>query len=280
MVEGYLEAFTTALRGKAFELWYIDAFAGTGERTVKLAPREADFWAPSSVERIETRRGSARIAIETTPSFDQLFFFERKTAHARALEHMKAEYAGKKIHIRKGDANSLIQKAAGWRGWRKTRAVMFLDPYGMGVEWETLKAIRRTEAIDIWYLVSLSGLYRQATHDAAALDPSKRNALSRMLGTDAWLTEWYKESPQTNLLDSLEENTERAADLNKMEAFVTKRLQSLFPTVLGPKRLYNDRNAPMFSLYFLMSNPNPSARAVAEPIANHILKGNSSQVWP
>lgn len=278
MVKGYLEAFTTALSGKTFELWYIDAFAGTGERTVKLAPREAGLWEPSTKEKIETKKGSARIAIETVPPFDQHFFFERKAIHARALENLKDEFPNKKIHVRNGDANTLIQKASNWPGWRRTRAVMFLDPYGMGVEWKTLEAIRKTEAIDVWYLVSLAGLYRQATHDSAALDGSKRRALSRMLGTDEWLTEWYKENPQASLLDELEPNTARAVDLNKMEAFVTNRLGSLFPTVLGPKRLYNDRNAPMFSLYFLMSNPDPRARVVAEPIANHILKGNSSQV--
>lgn len=280
MVQGYLEAFTTALQSKPFELWYIDAFAGTGERTVKLAPRDAGLWEPSSKEKIETKKGSARIAIDTNPPFDQLFFFERKNSYSRALEQIKAEYPDRKIHIRNGDANSLIQKSATWKGWKNTRAVMFLDLYGMGVEWETLEAIRKTEAIDIWYLVSLAGLYRQATHSVAALDPTKRSALSRMLGTEAWLTEWYKESAQANLLDQLEENAERAVDLNKMEAFVTKRLNSLFPTVLGPKRLYNDRKSPMFSLYFLMSNPSHSAKAVAEPIANHILKGSSSQVRP
>jgi three-Cys-motif partner protein len=278
MVKGYLEAFTTALSGKGFDLWYIDAFAGTGERTVKLAPREAGLWDPSTKEKIETKKGSARLAIETNPPFDQLFFFEQKTAHARALEKLKANYPDRHIHVRKGDANALIQKAANWPGWKRTRAAMFLDPYGMEVEWKTLEAIRRTEAIDVWYLVSLAGLYRQATHSSAALDKSKRQALSRMLGTDDWLTEWYKEDVQASLLDFGEPNSARAVDLNKMELFVTKRLSSLFPTVLGPRRLYNDRNAPMFSLYFLMSNPRDSARAVAEPIANHILKGSSSQV--
>src|SRR5689334_25059025 len=34
--------FTTALGGKFAELWYIDAFAGTGSRTVRHEERQAD----------------------------------------------------------------------------------------------------------------------------------------------------------------------------------------------------------------------------------------------
>jgi three-Cys-motif partner protein len=43
LVERYLSAFTTALQGKK-ELWYIDAFAGTGKRTVRLAARDSDLF--------------------------------------------------------------------------------------------------------------------------------------------------------------------------------------------------------------------------------------------
>lgn len=172
----------------------------------------------------------------------------------------------------RGDANRAIQDHIQTVNWTKTRAVMFLDPYGMNVEWRTLEAIRRTEAIDLWYLVSLSGLYRQATHKGSALDEKKRAALTRMLGTSDWENAWYEEDRQRSLLADLEpEATRRTASLDLMEAFVLQRLRSLFPTVLEPLRLKNDRNAPMFSLFFAMSNPSPAAAKVARPIAQHIL---------
>src|SRR5882757_4338137 len=41
IVEKYLKFFTTALRGKFKEHWYIDAFAGTGSRTVRHEERAA-----------------------------------------------------------------------------------------------------------------------------------------------------------------------------------------------------------------------------------------------
>lgn len=285
MVAGYLRAFTTALQDKPsaqrpFKLWYIDAFAGTGERTVRLAARDADLLQSSMEERTEARRGSAQIAIDTAPKFDRLIFMERKQRHVAALQELAARYPEREIAVLKGDANKRIQAATSWSGWKGVRAVMFLDPYGMGVEWETLQAIQKTKAIDVWYLVSLSGLYRQATRRKSALDEKKRAALTRMLGTDEWEKAWYDPSSQRSLLDEIEPEAQRTGDLGRLEAFVTNRLESLFPTVLGPKRLFNDRNAPMFSLYFLCSNPSHRARRVAEPIAGHILAGNSSHVRP
>ena len=36
------------------------------------------------------------------------------------------------------------------KDWSSHRAVLFLDPYGMQVEWTTIEAIARTGAIDLW----------------------------------------------------------------------------------------------------------------------------------
>jgi three-Cys-motif partner protein len=49
IIEKYLSFFTTALRGKFRELWYIDGFAGTGYRTVRhqaIPARLLDAGAP------------------------------------------------------------------------------------------------------------------------------------------------------------------------------------------------------------------------------------------
>lgn len=275
VVAEYLQQYNTALSKQPFfERWYFDAFAGTGERTVRLSGSSGDLLSEPVEERIERRRGSARIALETTPQFHRCIFMEQKKRHALALEALCSEppYLTRRTSVVRGDANRAIQNHIQTVNWKKTRAVMFLDPYGMNVEWQTLEAIRRTEAIDLWYLVSLSGLYRQATHKGSALDEKKRAALTRMLGTPAWEKAWYEEDRQQNLLSIIEpEATRRTASLDRMEAFVLQRLRTLFPTVLEPLRLKNDRNAPMFSLFFAMSNPSHAAAKVARPIAQHIL---------
>jgi hypothetical protein len=65
----------------------------------------------------------------------------------------------------------------------------------------------------------------------------------------------------------------RDAGHKEILKFVSVRLSKLFPAVLEPKILYKnkDRGAPLFALYFGISNPGPKAIAAAKNIANHIL---------
>lgn len=271
MIESYLQAFTTALRPQFSELWYIDAFAGTGERVVRQQAIPDDLL-PGADERIERRRGSARIALEVEPHFDRVVFMERKKVYCLALQRLKEQYPGRSIDIVRGDANQTIVDAIREIRWAGKRAVMFLDPYGMELNWTTLEKIRATEAIDVWYLVSLAGLFRQATRDPSKLDERKRAAITRMLGTDEWYDAWYNAPKKVDLLGEFDEMHQRTADVEEIETFVGNRLKSLFPKVLKPMRLKNDRGVPMFSLFLAISNPAPKAIGLATRIGNSILK--------
>lgn len=282
LVEKYLRAYMAALRNKFRHLWYIDAFAGTGSRTVKVEAKDGDLFDAPVPARIETRRGSARIALDVTPAFDRLVFMDDNADHCAALNGLKAEHPDRDINILQGDANRLIQDQIKWDGWRGTRAVMFLDPYGMEVEWATLKSIADTRAIDVWYLFSLSGLYRQAARNISSVDDTKRKALTRMLGTDKWEQELYSpiQSAQT-LLDGLVpiELRQRNADVAGLEAYVKKRLETIFPLVLEPFPLPANSRPQRFSLFFAVSNPSTAATDLAKRFGNHILaSGRSSHV--
>lgn len=279
LVEQYLSAFTTALKARFKELWYIDAFAGTGERTVKLAARDGDlFDAPQEVQ-IERHRGSARIAIETEPPFNRLIFIEKDPRHCGALRELRASHPARKIDVLEEDCNLAIKEIVQRSSWKGIRAVMFLDPYGMSVDWQTLESIRKTEAIDVWYLVSLAGLFRQAARRANAVDESKRAALTRMLGNSDWESAWYKRTQQDDLFGEADKEHSRIADVEAMETYVWKRLRELFPRVLKPLRLKDRRGIPQFALFFAISNPEPKAIGLATKIASHILNsGRPSQV--
>lgn len=220
IVEGYLQSFTTALRPYFTELWYFDAFAGTGERTVRHAAQVEDFWGPPTLEAVEQRRGSARIAIETVPAFDRLVFIDRAPNHITALERLANEHPNRDITVRSGDANSLILEILSRPDWSRARGVMFLDPYGMQVDWTTLEAVRATGAIDVWYLVSLAGLFRQAARDRRKLDEVKRSAITRMLGTADWEAAWYEAPSTPDLFEQFDENASRTADVSMIERYV------------------------------------------------------------
>jgi three-Cys-motif partner protein len=275
MVEAYLRFFTKALRGKFSELWYYDAFAGTGERTERVAARGGDLISEPVEPSVTRRRGSAKIAIDVEPPFDRLIFVEKRRRAVAALNQLRAKFPDRKIDVIAGDANEEIKAGLARTNWRTTRAVMFLDPYGMTVDWDTLKAIAATQAIDVWYLFSLSGLYRQAARSADAIDGTKRAAITRNLGTDQWEKELYAPPAQGTLLDDPVQ-LQRTADVRGLENYVRARLQTIFAAVLPPQALPIETRPQRFSLFFAIANRNPAAIGLATKIANHILKAGIS----
>ncbi|TAX51891.1 three-Cys-motif partner protein TcmP [Rhizobium leguminosarum] len=138
LVEKYLRTYSIALRQKFKSLWYIDAFAGTGSRTVRTKAKGGDLFDEPVPEKVENRRGSAQIALDIEPKFDRLIFMDQKPAHCVALEGLKAANPERDIHVLQGDANRIIQENINRVNWSSRRAIMFLDPYGMEVAWETL----------------------------------------------------------------------------------------------------------------------------------------------
>ena len=87
----------------------------------------------------------------TEPRFDSYIFIERDPERCAALERLRDDFPDRadNIHVQQGDANEEIQALCG-KDWSSHRAVWFLDPYGMQVEWRTIEAIAGTKAIDLW----------------------------------------------------------------------------------------------------------------------------------
>lgn len=262
-LEKYLTAFNTALSKQSFTRLYVDAFAGTGRCDIKVDGEK------------QTIDGSARRALVTSPSFHKFCFIELRAKKLDALKALSAEYPGKTIEVIQSDANAALKTICTQYQWRNERAVLFLDPFGMHVEWSTLEAIAKTGAIDVWYLFPYAGLYRQAAKSADALDADKEASLIRVLGTDDWRQAFYAQNPQSDMFGS--NGDVRDTDHRQMLEFVSKRLKCLFPAVTNPKVLYqggdskNPSGAPLFALYFAASNPAPQAYGLATKIAKGIL---------
>jgi len=270
IVEGYLKAYVTALRPDFEHLWYVDAFAGTGSRTVRTERYRGDLIEAPVQESVEHRRGSAQIALDVNPQFDFLLFVESNPNYADALRDLAARRLQRRIVVAEDDANSALKKMVSANSWHDKRAVVFLDPYGMEVEWSTLQALSSTQAIDVWFLFPLAGLYRQATRRLVDIDEVKRAALTRMFGSDSWEAELYPVSEETDLFGAL---PERRRELNPrgLEKYVQARLAETFAHVLKPLALPVEKNPQMFSLFLCISNPAPKAIGLATRIGSHLL---------
>ena len=204
VIARYLASYTTALKGKPstehpFVKGYIDAFAGTGYRNARRDDRTDDasqaLLLPdlAEAEPQALLDGSSRLALKTEPRFDRYIFIERSPERCAQLELLKQEFpdlAGD-IQIRRGDANTEIHELCA-KDWSSHRAVLFLDPYGMQVDWKTIEAIAGTKAIDLWVLFPLGiGVNRLLTK-SGEIPESWRRRLSLLLGTEDWYEEFYR----------------------------------------------------------------------------------------
>ena len=123
IVERYLQRYSAALHTWCDAVWYIDAFAGTGSRTVRTRARDGDLFDEPVPELVEQRRGSAKIALDIEPHFDRLVFMDIRPKHIAALEALRAEYPDRNIDVLRGNANELMPSLITSDRWRKTRAV-------------------------------------------------------------------------------------------------------------------------------------------------------------
>jgi len=219
VVRAYLDFYCNALKNQNFETWYIDGFAGTGFRQEIRQIGGLLDGEPIALEET-TLLGSASIALATNPPFDHYHFVEAHGPRRQTLKEMCENAGHENAVVHDGDANQrivqLIQSAL-WTntstGWRQ-RAVVFLDPYGMGVQWQTLELLADSRRADIWYLLNLKAIHQQMARDSRGIDPSKFAALSDIFGTTEWRSEFYvSRPPQGTLFGNVEEGDERVGNL-------------------------------------------------------------------
>ena len=227
-LRAYLSAYAQALKNQPFRRHYIDAFAGTGDRAIKRQEAATLMDIP---ELDVMAKGSARVALEIDPPFDRYIFIEKRRRRSSALEHLKSEFPSRAIEILNEDANTAVQWICRDSDWRSNRAVLFLDPYGMQVSWETLVAVASTKAIDVWMLYPTGmGLNRLLTKDGDI--PSEwQETLDRSLGTPSWREAFYRVQETTDLFGHASTDRVKEASTGKFEAFLLDRFRTIFAGV-------------------------------------------------
>jgi three-Cys-motif partner protein len=257
-VTKYCSAFTTIMRQRHFTYGYIDAFAGSGYRDA--APNAAAM--PSSglfgAEAVEIKRfvaGSPIYAMRCSPAFQRFVFIEAHKPSLDALQRtLEAEFPDLVKHATFDgrDANVAVQEICA-KNWRTHRAVMFLDPYATQVRWETIEAIGKTKAVDLWILFPLGAVNRMLMRNGGKIPESWAKVLTRQLGTDTWCREFYRPTPRGFWGDTNE--SYKVATPERIVQFYLEQLRTVFEHV--PDRallLLNRKKSPIFALCFASAN--------------------------
>lgn len=275
VLKGYLEHYTTALKKTTFRKGYIDAFAGTGYRDAcRNDSEDLSILFPDLAENDPQGLldGSARLALKTEPRFDKYIFIERRAKRCAELDALKQEFPDKAadIEVRQGDANQEIQDLCKLN-WTSHRAVLFLDPYGMQVDWATIEAVAKTQAIDLWLLFPLGIGVNRLLKKTGEIPESWRARLNALLGTEDWYDEFFNTKVEQDIFGNELERVEKAT-METIGRYFNNRLKDVFAGVVEqPGVLKNKVKCPLYLLCFAVGNQ--GGRDIAIRIADHLLKG-------
>jgi three-Cys-motif partner protein len=227
--------------------YYIDAFAGSVKPTAK----------EDEQRYIE---GSPLRALRTEPPFDGYWFIDASPQRTERLERLCDEFPDREIHVRRGDCNEIlcndILPNLSLKKKSPRRAFVFLDPYGLQVDWQTITQLAETKACDIFINFSVMGVTRLLLKDK---EPKTEvvEQLDKVMGNVDWLEKLYQlpQNIQLNLFDNQEPNASRdKISANRLADVYTERLKTLFPYVSNPVIMKNSKNAALYTLCLASHN--------------------------
>lgn len=277
VVVEYLAAYARALKDKGFHLSYVDAFAGCGARIdSSIRSPESDLFASNDVPIV--RSSTAVEAVRLNPGFDRYVFGDRSDGHLRSLvETIRANggpaRAGAELSFVRADANVLVEQECAWlRSGRDRRAVVFLDPYGMQVNWTTLQQIAACERADLWLLLPTGIAINRLIPRGGEPHPRWEERLDAFYGTEDW-----RDAFRPVVQDLLGAERRRTANLDAIVAYTLKRLHSLFGDGLYQPSLSlrAGKKQQQYHLVFAATSTNSRAREVAHKIAAYLIARES-----
>lgn len=270
-VQRYLGAFTTALKKQAFDLLYIDACAGSGASTAKREMGQGTL-----LDADEITAGSAVRALQTDPPFDRYILNDTKRSNVQSLAslvHDHFAYLESRTQILQLDANDALADLCRRTNWRNSRAVVFLDPFGLQIDFATVASLGRTRAVDLWYLVPVFAMSRQVKGDGSILEQGGAR-VDQLLGTTAWRQAVaVEEGPANDLFGPVEPAVRKVGSSAWFEKVAMDQLRTVFEGGVLDKALPLGRGGlHEFSLVFACANPSSSANSLAKKLASAVLK--------
>jgi len=284
-LEKYIHAYLTIMHGNEDARWftkiYLDGFAGSGKRytrkvkTKKPTQQEQELIPEVSteVEREELREymeGSALrvLRAEKPAPFDRYIFIDIDPKETQKLkQQLSTQFPNRNIEVVTQDANTYIQNWCSQMG-ALDRAVVFLDPFGLQVEWKTIQAIAETGKIDCWLLIPLGvGLLRMLPHNNM-ISEQNQQILTRFFGTEEWQERFYQRSEALVLPfeeDVFRQDEYYRVDKSQIAQFIIERLRLVFPSegvIKEPLVLRNSKNNPIYLFAFAAANPKGAPTAV------------------
>ena len=264
LLQKYLDAYAHIMGSQEWccGYHYIDAFAGSVYPKLKSnVPAAQGRFTIIESEQEQYIEGSPKRALRTTPPFTVCWFIELAPKRLDTLRALQSEFPDRDIRIRDTDCNQVLRTEIVPQITKKSaqRAIVFLDPYSLQVEWATVQALATAGTFDIFVNFSLMGITRLLKRDEPP-DAHTTDLLSRVMGNTSWVAKLYERSPERSVLPMFpDEPLVGSANREVLRAEWLARLyieqvQELFTYASKPVIMKNSRQSPLYALFLASHN--------------------------
>lgn len=268
--EKYVRAYLTIMNNYSFKTFYFDGFAGSG--TVVLNRKQTDSNELTQNDLFENKnfqdffidnnvyQGSAEriIRINTSdlkPFFKYYFIDKDSIAISELKQKLTLINDGKSLEFINDDVNDALSKfSQELKQNRFNAALIFLDPFGMQINWSSIEQLRGTRS-DIWILVPTGVIINRLLENSGKLSHIKKLESFFGLTETEIQNEFYTIVENENLFGVVEMGFEKNKNsIEKIANLYQKRLKTIWKEVTKPMPLKNSKNATIFHLIFASNN--------------------------
>ncbi len=254
IIRKYASAYSAILTGMArkgihLQHVYIDGFAGAGTHRSRTT---GDFIP-----------GSPQIALDVVPPFAEYHFIDLEETKT---DYLKTITAGRRnAHVYTGDCNLVLTREIfpNVRYDQYRRGLCLLDPYGLHLKWDVIRAAAETQAVEIFLNFPVADINRNVLwRNTDGVDPDNIARMSGFWGDNSWKEVAYRAVP--GLFGPMEEKT----DNRSLAEGFRKRLKEIagFKYVPEPIPMRNSTNSIVYYLFFASQNP------IGEKVAKDIFR--------
>ncbi len=247
IIDKYAKAYSIILEKQGFEHSYIDAFAGAGQH---IAKRTGEMIA-----------GSPLNALNVSPPFRHYYFIDLDGQRARNLELIGKDYEN--VEVFDGDCNDVlltkIYPKIDYK--RRQRALCLLDPYGLHLNWDVIRAAGQKKSIEIFlnfpiYDININVL----KHDKSKVLPLHIDRMNRFWGDSSW--ESIARAPEETLFGAVETKQSSLALVNGYRERL--KTEAGFAYVADALPMYNSSHSIVY--YLVFASPNETGGKIVREI--------------
>jgi|SRR5690554_3247660 len=249
---------------------YFDGFAGSGSREKEKSELFIELKLTEEDERVYKSSAERVLSIKDDLTFDYYYFIDTKKSSIQKLEaklNSIEASKGKALAFRTGDSNKWLKELARTLKTKKYSALIFLDPFGMQIDWDSIESLKDTRS-DIWILVPTGVIVNRLLDKKGELKFLKKLQSFFGLKEEEIRQEFYQTEVQETFFGEIEITRKILKPIEKIANLYLTRLSAIWKfTIDKPLRLNNNHGFPIFHFVFASNYQN------AVKIANQITKG-------